>query len=174
MQRTAVPAPQGPVDSDTTLQDFEDDDHSDTLKTSASAPVIPNQTSKGTLSGDLTPSTPLRAQATGPARLSGLFHGWLDAHQHPAPPPSPQLTLVSTERGHDAEAEGHLVDDAREVEIGGRRLSVSSPIGQVKGSLILDAERRQSQETTRSLSDQEEPDFEIDRREWERFLVSSA
>jgi len=31
------------------------------------------------------------------ARLSGLFHAWMDTNQHPAPPPTPQLTLVGGE-----------------------------------------------------------------------------
>jgi diaphanous 1 len=31
------------------------------------------------------------------ARLSGLFHAWVDTNQHPAPPSTPQLTLVGGE-----------------------------------------------------------------------------
>lgn len=32
-------------------------------------------------------------------RLSGLFEGWLDANQHPAPPPSPQVSLNGRDIG---------------------------------------------------------------------------
>jgi hypothetical protein len=37
------------------------------------------------------PPTP---QSPAQARLSGLFHAWVDTNQHPAPPSTPQLTLV--------------------------------------------------------------------------------
>ena len=36
-------------------------------------------------------------QSPAQARLSGLFHAWVDTNQHPAPPPTPQLTLVGGE-----------------------------------------------------------------------------
>lgn len=36
-------------------------------------------------------------QSPAHARLSGLFHAWVDTNQHPAPPPTPQLTLVGGE-----------------------------------------------------------------------------
>jgi hypothetical protein len=40
------------------------------------------------------PPTP---QSPAQARLSGLFHAWVDTNQHPAPPSTPQLTLVGGE-----------------------------------------------------------------------------
>jgi len=36
-------------------------------------------------------------QSPAQARLSGLFHAWVDTNQHPAPPPTPQLTLIGGE-----------------------------------------------------------------------------
>jgi hypothetical protein len=36
-------------------------------------------------------------QSPAQARLSGLFHAWVDTNQHPAPPSTPQLTLVGGE-----------------------------------------------------------------------------
>lgn len=41
--------------------------------------------------------TPISPQSPGQARLSGLFHAWVDTNQHPAPPPTPQLTLIGGE-----------------------------------------------------------------------------
>ena len=32
--------------------------------------------------------TPTSPQSPGQARLSGLFHAWVDTNQHPAPPPT--------------------------------------------------------------------------------------
>jgi hypothetical protein len=43
-----------------------------------------------------TPSSP-PGSAGNQARLSGLFHAWVDTNQHPVPPSTPQLTLVSSE-----------------------------------------------------------------------------
>jgi hypothetical protein len=40
------------------------------------------------------PPTP---QSPAQAILSGLFHAWVDTDQHPAPPSTPQLTLVGGE-----------------------------------------------------------------------------
>jgi hypothetical protein len=40
------------------------------------------------------PPTP---QSPAQARLSGLFHAWVDTNQHPAPTSTPQLTLVGGE-----------------------------------------------------------------------------
>lgn len=40
---------------------------------------------------------PTHPQSPGQARLSGLFQAWVDTRQHPAPPPTPQLTLVGSE-----------------------------------------------------------------------------
>ena len=36
-------------------------------------------------------------QSPAQARLSGLLHAWVNTKQHPAPPPTPQLTLVGGE-----------------------------------------------------------------------------
>jgi hypothetical protein len=63
-------------------------------------------------------------QSPGQARLSGLFHAWVDTNQHPAPPPTPQLTLVGGE-GTDALAgllheglEDQLTISPRQTQIG--------------------------------------------------------
>jgi hypothetical protein len=64
------------------------EDKEDTLKAASPRPrtAIP---AKGQ-----DPPTP---QSPAQARLSGLFHAWVDTKKHPAPPSTPQLTLVGGE-----------------------------------------------------------------------------
>lgn len=69
-------------------------DGDDTLKASTSASSIEVSAREHVAQS----ANILSAFDTGTAsstRLSGLFHGWLDSNQHPAPPPSPQLSVVS-------------------------------------------------------------------------------
>jgi len=66
----------------------EGEDKEDTLKAASPRPrtaiLVKTQDNP-------TPHSPAQA------RLSGLFHAWVDTNQHPAPPPTPQLTLVGGE-----------------------------------------------------------------------------
>ena len=70
-------------------EDREDkEDKEDTLKAASPRPRT------AILAKAQDPPTP---QSPAQARLSGLFHAWVDTNQHPAPPSTPQLTLVGGE-----------------------------------------------------------------------------
>jgi hypothetical protein len=58
----------------------------DTLKASQSSGIITADPSQPDIA---TPSTPAST------RLSGLFHGWRESDARPAPPPSPQVSLIN-------------------------------------------------------------------------------
>jgi len=64
------------------------EDKEDTLKAASPRPRT------AILAKAQDPPTP---QSPAQARLSGLFHAWVDTDQHPAPPSTPQLTLVGGE-----------------------------------------------------------------------------
>jgi diaphanous 1 len=68
-------------------EDRDEEDKEDTLKAQAHAQVQAQTPRKRTavLVGKDIPTSP---QSPGQARLSGLFHAWVDTNQHPAPPPT--------------------------------------------------------------------------------------
>jgi len=63
----------------------EGEDKEDTLKAQAKAQLETPRKRTAILMGKDTPTSP---QSPGQARLSGLFHAWVDTNQHPAPPPT--------------------------------------------------------------------------------------
>ena len=63
----------------------EGDDKEDTLKAQAKVQIETPRKRTAILVGKDTPTSP---QSPGQARLSGLFHAWVDANHHPAPPPT--------------------------------------------------------------------------------------
>jgi hypothetical protein len=67
--------------------DEQEEDKEDTLK--AQSPR-----KRTTMILDETATPP---HSSGQARLSGLFNAWVDTNAHPAPPPTPQLTLVGSD-----------------------------------------------------------------------------
>lgn len=76
-----------------------EEEKDDTLKAISGAvnQVTTTPGSKSSKGKDATtPSSP-PGSAGNQARLSGLFHAWADTNQHPVPPSTPQLTLVSSE-----------------------------------------------------------------------------
>jgi len=78
-----------PEDTGVNQGDQEDkEDKEDTLKAASPRPRT------AILAKAQDPPTP---QSPAQARLSGLFHAWVDTNQHPAPPSTPQLTLVGGE-----------------------------------------------------------------------------
>jgi hypothetical protein len=80
------PAPvSGPCDTDKS-EEKQEEDKEDTLKAAS-----PRRRTAILAKEMASPHIP------GQARLSGLFHAWVDTNQHPAPPPTPQLTLVGGE-----------------------------------------------------------------------------
>jgi len=83
------PSISGPDDTVVKQREHEDkEDKEDTLKAASPRPRT------AILAKAQDPPTP---QSPAQARLSGLFHAWVDTNQHPAPPSTPQLTLVGGE-----------------------------------------------------------------------------
>jgi hypothetical protein len=83
------PSISGPDDASEKEGNQEDkEDKEDTLKAASPRPRT------AILAKAQDPPTPQRPAQ---ARLSGLFHAWVDTNQHPAPPSTPQLTLVGGE-----------------------------------------------------------------------------
>jgi hypothetical protein len=83
------PSISGPDDTSEKEGNQEDkEDKEDTLKAASPRPRT------AILAKAQDPPTP---QSPAQARLSGLFHAWVDTNQHPAPPSTPQLTLVGGE-----------------------------------------------------------------------------
>lgn len=161
----------------------EGDGHN-TIKASTSAPILfdsPPLTSQRTPQTPKT--TPLRSQATGPTpvRITGLFHGWLDANPLSVAPPASPRALLHTSRQDPTPVKSSAVIGIPqcavvERDVGGRRVSVSGPTGHVQGTIVLDAERRrqnqsQSRDSTRSIDTSEEMMEDISEVEWEDFLV---
>jgi len=81
----------------------EGDDKEDTLKAQAKAQIETPRKRTAILMGKDTPTSP---QSPGQARLSGLFHAWVDTNQHHAPPP----TMIGGRGGAASLAEqlGHV------------------------------------------------------------------
>jgi hypothetical protein len=83
------PSISGPDDTSAEQVDQDDkEDKEDTLKAASPRPRT------AILAKAQDPPTP---QSPAQARLSGLFHALVDTNQHPAPPSTPQLTLVGGE-----------------------------------------------------------------------------
>lgn len=115
----------------------------DTLKASTSAPTLPLD--EKTRDQDPFPAVPTAHSH----RLSGLFQGWLESNKNPAPPPSPQLSMVNGMAGTRPTLE-----------------NITSPIsGSGSGAVPLLGT------PGRSFDDKMESGVEIDEEEWERFLV---
>ena len=69
-------------------------------------------------------------QKPGQARLSNLFHAWVDTNQHPAPPSTPQRTLVGGEATDVLAAVLHEgMEDRLALSPEREHVSASTPIG---------------------------------------------
>lgn len=76
-------------DSDKDEGEEEGDDKEDTLKAQAKPrPQTQVETPRKRTAVLVGKDTPTSPQSPGQARLSGLFHAWVDTNQHPAPPPT--------------------------------------------------------------------------------------
>jgi len=149
-----------------------EDQSGDTLKASSSGPGP-----AGSLPVDTTSPVPSFHGATSSStRLSGLFHGWLDSNQHPAPPPSPQLSIVSGQAAvrtplHDLALHSALKgEEAKPMLTHLRHARPSSMSSPITGPPGLKSPLVKSSDLIHSPTAMEV----IDEEEWEGFLVGSA
>lgn len=147
-----------------------EEEESNTLKASTSGQNVASPKPTGSLS----PPASFQGGTSSSNRLSGLFHGWLDANQHPAPPPSPQLSIVSGQGAARTplnlnDLTGALKGDAKPIlashlrHTHSRPSSISGPLKSPTGitSPILNPMELVQSPTTMSV---------IDEEEWEGFL----
>jgi hypothetical protein len=169
--------PKSALDGD---EEEDDEEHrSTTLKAtpSKSTTTLPDEPRSAPDSP--TPATSFRV-GPGSSRLSGLFHGWADAHKHPAPPPSPQSAITQPETstvsaaGYFDQPRPRPIEVTERLRRDGRPMSVSGPVGDMAPDGGLTAGRRSSfageREVEQSPGDLSEAD-NVDPHEWESFLV---
>lgn len=170
--------PESALDGD---EEEDDEEHrSNTLKATPSKPTmaLPDEPRSA-------PDSPTPASfgvGPGSSRLSGLFHGWADAHKHPAPPSSPQSAITQPETstvsaaGYFDQPRPRPIEVTERLRRDGRPMSVSGPVGDMAQDGGLATGRRSSlagereREVEQSLGDLSEAD-NVDPLEWESFLV---
>lgn len=146
-----------------------EEEESDTLKASNSAGAAISPRPIDTAS----PLPSFHDGASSSTRLSGLFHGWLESNQHPAPPPSPQLSIASGHVVVRSPLNGLALQDALKEEGPWRPVLTTaahnrphSVSGQVRSPSSADSPELKTTATVNS------PTVEaIDEEEWEGFLV---
>lgn len=70
---------------------------------------------------------PFGDEPSSSTRLSGLFHGWLEANQHPVPPSTPQLTLERSRQGVPPALDLAELQDALNTELSGVKQRYPDP-----------------------------------------------
>ena len=146
------------------------EDEGDTLKASNSASGLVAVSGTGTTS----PVPSFHGGTSSSTRLSGLFHGWLDSNQHPAPPPSPQLSIVSGQAAVRTPLNGLALHKALKGEDvnpvlaharHSRPLSMSGPFSGPSGLKSPTAKASDAIQSPTAMD-------VIDEDEWEGFLAS--
>jgi hypothetical protein len=161
--------------------DEDDEEHrSNTLKATPSKATTALPDEPRGAPGSLTPAS--FGVGPGSSRLSGLFHGWADAHKHPAPPSSPQSAITQPETstvsatGYFDQPRPRPVEVTERLRRDGRPMSVSGPVGDMAHDGGLAAGRRGSfageREVGESPGDSRAED-DVDPHDWESFLVCS-
>ena len=126
--------------------------------------------------------TPYRTSPSPSNRLSGLFHGWLDSNNHPAPPPTLQLSTVNgvarlrsnSDFLNDAPpAVIKVVEQIERRRRDGRTMSISGPVDDIFPRRRADVKGLKGSLTSMRNPVEGDEEAFVDEAEWERFLVGS-